>query len=181
MTASAHAEPRPSAFATGLIAAALVGVFAFAPKLLRGHSASAGKEAPEFTLSVVANGSEGQATLSLSELRGHPVILDFWATWCGPCRAEAPIIDKVASRFKDRGLVAIGVNTSDEDGLAAPWIASKGLHFPIVYDAHNATARAYGVESLPTLIILSKTGRITAVRTGVTSQDELESLIREVL
>ena len=183
---STEAEQKDGQGTSHVVMALLIGalfvVFAFAPRLLprlqSGPSISG--DAAEVDLPLVLNGN-GQDRFRLSAQKGKPVLLDFWATWCGPCRAEAPIIDKVASRFKDRGLVAIGVNTSDEDGLAAPWIASKGLHFPIVYDAHNATARAYGVESLPTLIILSKTGRITAVRTGVTSQDELESLIREVL
>ena len=100
-------------------------------------------------------------------LRGHAVVLDFWATWCGPCQAEAPIVNTIAQRYKDRGLVVVGVNTSDEDGLAARFVAEKGLTFPIVYDEGNSDREATTAStSLPTLIVVSKTGKIVAIRTA---------------
>lgn len=164
---------------------ALVAGFALVPRLFSARQpAMVGKEAPDFTLPVVANapteaGSHDKMTLS--DLRGRAVVLDFWATWCGPCRVEAPIVNKVAARFRDRGLVTVGVNTSDEESLAAPWVKRNGISFPIVYDEKNQAARAFGVDNLPTLVVISKSGKIVAMRTGVTDDSELEALIRQAL
>jgi thiol-disulfide isomerase/thioredoxin len=137
-----------------------------------------GKDAPDFVLDVVWGGDTPK--LALRELRGRPVLLDFWATWCGPCQAEAPIIDKIAQRYKDRGLAVVGVNTSDAPGRARPWAMSRHLSFPVVYDADDV-APEYGVENLPTLILVSKDGKVLAVRTGITSDSELERLVSQAL
>ena len=161
------------------IVLAMLVAFAVLPRLFTPPvSAFVGKDAPAFTLDVVANGETPR--LSLADLKGKPVLLDFWATWCGPCQAEAPVVNKVAQRFKDRGLAVVGVNTSDEPGRAAPWARGKGITFPIVYDP-NDVAPKYGVENLPTLVLVSKEGKILAVRTGVTSDSELERLVTSAL
>ena len=107
-----------------------------------------------------------------------PVIVDFWATWCGPCQAQSPIVNGIAERYKGRGVAVVGVNTSDEDGLAERFVHKKGLGFPMVYDEGNAIARQYGVTSLPTLIVVSKAGKVVAVRRGVTSDSALDEIVR---
>ena len=166
-----------------LVVVALAAGFAFVPRLTQSCGKTGGtEEAPDFTASVVANALDTeQKTLTMSSLRGHPVVLDFWATWCGPCQAEAPIVNGIAQRFKDQGLVVIGVNTSDAEGLAAKFAKVKGLTFPIVYDDGNTIANKYRVDNLPTLIVVSKEGKMVAVRHGVTSDAELEKLVRKVL
>jgi len=169
-----------------LVVLALAAGFAFVPRLTNGcGKATATEEAPDFTASLVANAANApdptQNTLTLAALRGHPVVLDFWATWCGPCQAEAPIVNGIAQRFKDKGLVVVGVNTSDAEGLAAKYAAKKGLTFPMVYDEGNLIATKYRVDNLPTLIVISKEGKIVAVRHGVTSDSDLERLVRQVL
>jgi thiol-disulfide isomerase/thioredoxin len=166
-----------------LVVLALAAGFAFVPRLTNGCGKASGtEEAPDFTAALVANPIEpGQTTLTLAALRGHPVVLDFWATWCGPCQAESPIVNGIAQRFKDKGLVVVGVNTSDAEGLAAKYAAKKGLTFPMVYDEGNLIATKYRVDNLPTLIVVSKEGKIVAVRHGVTSDSDLERLVRQVL
>jgi thiol-disulfide isomerase/thioredoxin len=170
------------AYPVAIVFILLAMLFAFAtlPRLFTPpQAAMVGKDAPDFTLEAVANVPSASA-LSLVDLRGKAVVLDFWATWCGPCQAEAPILNKVAQRFKDRGLVVVGVNTSDQPGRARPWAMGHGITFPIVYDA-DEVAPKYGVENLPTLVLVSKTGKILAVRTGVTSDAELERLVTTAL
>jgi thiol-disulfide isomerase/thioredoxin len=151
----------------------------------RHPSAGVGREAPEFSLSLVANGGELGADgtqLSVSQLRGHPVLLDFWATWCGPCRAEAPVVDRISRRWHDRGLVVVGVNTDTPDqGDPGEFARSHRLTYPIVRDPSGTASRAYDVDSLPTLVILSSAGKVVAVRTGVMDDEELDDLISKAL
>jgi len=188
-------EPKPppsqaqSSVRAALLVVALAAGFALVPRLTKGcDGASLDEDAPNFTARVVANGEnlgsdagEGPKTLELSSLRGRPVVLDFWATWCGPCQAEAPIVNAIAERYKDRGLAVVGVNTSDEDGLAARFVRKKGLGFPIVYDENNTIAKQYNVSNLPTLVVVSKSGKIVAVRHGVTSDSALDEIVRRHL
>lgn len=166
-----------------LVVVALAAGFAVVPRVTQGCSKTSGtEEAPDFTASLVANAPDpAERTLTMSKLRGHPVILDFWATWCGPCQAQSPIVNGISQRFKDKGLVVVGVNTSDAEGLAARFAAKKGLLFPMVYDEGNTIANKYRVDNLPTLIVVSKEGKIVAVRHGVTSDSDLERLVRQVL
>jgi thiol-disulfide isomerase/thioredoxin len=174
--------------ALGLVVVLLAG-FALLPRLFRPRQPSAvGHEAPDFALDVVANGSalgalaaDGKA-LRLSELRGSAVLLDFWATWCGPCRAEAPIVDQVSRRWRERGVVVVGVNTDTRDqGDPREYALAHGLSYPIVHDEDGEASRVFEVDSLPTLVVVSRAGRITAVRTGITDDAELERLIRQAL
>jgi len=168
-----------------VMVAILVAGFAVVPRAVHAMFKSGeGAAAPPFALALlVKDGAAvvGQPTLSLEELRGKVVILDFWASWCGPCQLEAPLVNKVAQRFKERGVVAVGINTSDQPGRGRAWALSKGLTFPIVHDDDDSAARAYGVDSLPTLVVISRTGKIIATRTGVTDDAELDALVRQAL
>jgi thiol-disulfide isomerase/thioredoxin len=178
--------PPPSSTRSVLGILALAAGFALIPRATKGcESASLDEDAPVWEAKVVANsaalGPETSERLKLESLRGHPVILDFWATWCGPCQMEAPVVNTIAQRYKDRGLAVVGVNTSDEDGLAAQFVRVKHLGFPVVYDEGNAIAKKYGVTNLPTLIVISKTGKLVAIRTGVTSDAALDDIVKRYL
>jgi thiol-disulfide isomerase/thioredoxin len=162
----------------------LLGGFALLPRVFVPRV----REAPDFNLELVANaGSLGAGktegkTLSLSELRGSAVLLDFWATWCGPCRAEAPIVDQVSRRWRDKGVVVVGVNTDREDqGDPREFTRAHHLTYPMVQDREGKAQEAFAVDSLPTLVVVSRSGKITAVRTGMTDDAELERLIRQAL
>jgi thiol-disulfide isomerase/thioredoxin len=164
----------------------LLAAFAVLPRLVRPLRATAvGHDAPDWALPLVANGvsiGNDSGTLRLSDLRGRAVLIDFWATWCEPCRLQAPIVDQVARRWRERGLVAVGVNTDTPDqGDPRAFALSRGLTYPIVHDREGVASRAYAVEDLPTLVLVSRAGKIVAIRTGVTDDGELERLVRQGL
>jgi thiol-disulfide isomerase/thioredoxin len=173
----------------GMIVVALVLAIAFLPRVLP-HSREAGADAPDFAVPVVANADglkladtepSPKKQFKLSEYHGHPVLLDFWATWCGPCKAQSPIVNRIAARYKDRGLITVGVNTSDEPDSAAPYAKGHGLTFPMAWDKGNEAARVFGVENLPTMVLITKQGKVAAIRTGMTSDDEIDRLVRSAL
>jgi cytochrome c biogenesis protein CcmG, thiol:disulfide interchange protein DsbE len=158
------------------------------PKFLFGKSRMSGETAPDFTVSMVINAEQlgaaaGEAAptkATLSQFRGKAVVIDFWATWCAPCRAEAPIINKLAARYKNKDVVVLGVNT-DDAAKAKLFALDRKLTFPIGFDSDDSAQRAYKVDSLPTLVVISKTGKVIAIRMGVTSESDLETLVEEAL
>jgi thiol-disulfide isomerase/thioredoxin len=175
-------SPGTTVRGVGLVGLLVVG-FALLPRVFS-HK-TVGRDAPDFALPIVANAAAlktGAPLLRLSELRGQAVLLDFWATWCGPCRAEAPIVDRVSRRWRDRGVVVVGVDTDGPDqGDPRAFAMSHGLTYPIVQDGAGGTSRSYDVDSLPTLVVVSPSGKVVAVRTGVTDDGELDRLIRQAL
>jgi cytochrome c biogenesis protein CcmG, thiol:disulfide interchange protein DsbE len=175
-------DARSTVRTLGLVLVVLAG-FALLPRVLGSkHSALVGHPAPAFALTAVANTGADGPTLSLNDLRGRVVLLDFWATWCGPCVTEGPILDRLARRWSDKGLVVVGVDTDTPDqGDPAAFAAAHGLSYPIVHDVRGDAARAYGIEDLPTLVVVSRSGTVVAVRTGVTEDADLDRLVRQAL
>ena len=151
-----------------------------------------GKDAPAFTVPMAAQGqvlkAPDEKQLVLADLKGKAVVLDFWATWCGPCQAELPILDGVARRMAGKDVIVVGVNTSEDDPDAlGVWLLRHkgGVGFPIASDAMNLSATAspngFGVRQLPTLVVINKAGKIVGMRIGVTDASELERLIEKAL
>lgn len=175
---AAETSSRPG---LAVVAALVLGAAAFGANRVSSHGLAAERDAPEFQAPVVLNAQAGETELTLSSLRGRAVVLDFWASWCGPCRAEAPILQRLYARYREQGLTVVGVNTSDAAGRAAPTARQLGLQFPIVYDRDESVARAYGVSGLPTLVVVSKSGKVVAIRAGTTSEATLEELVRRAL
>lgn len=176
------ADKRPMLVAVVVLALA----FALVPRALRGVRSATSEVAPEFSGTFIANapiGDDGVAkpAMKLSDFHGRPVLLDFWATWCGPCQAEMPIVNGIAERFRDQGLVVVGVNTSDDGALAKAFVARRNVRIPIIHDDGNAIAHKFQVENLPTLILVSKDGKIEAIRHGVTSDADLERMVKHAL
>jgi thiol-disulfide isomerase/thioredoxin len=160
----------------------------FSPRDESRNSPLVGRDAPDFASPVVLNGAalgvDGttKPTVALADLRGHAVLLDFWATWCQACGLEAPIVDQVFRRWHDAGLVAVGVDTDGKgEGDPRQYALDNKLSYPIVHDTTGAAQRAYEVESLPTLVVVSRAGKVVAVRIGITSDAELDKLVREAL
>ncbi|HEY8074364.1 MAG TPA: TlpA disulfide reductase family protein, partial [Labilithrix sp.] len=141
--------------------------------------------AHEFDAAFMPSSARAQLTgdrVKLSGLQGKPVLLDFTASWCPSCQAQGPVVNGIAQRYQDKGLVVVGVDTSEDDkSWADQWVKRKKFSFPMVFDEGNSVARDYGVSALPTLVVISKDGKIVAVRHGITSDADLETLVKRVL
>jgi thiol-disulfide isomerase/thioredoxin len=177
--ARAGGEERLQAVALAIVVIGVLLGIARLPRILPAGSAVAmeGKDAPDIEGEIVAN---GMGSFSLAAQRGRPVLLDFWATWCPPCRAEAPVVSRAAERYKGRAAV-VGVDTSDAPGKAAALAAGIGITFPVVYDDADRIAHAYGVSTLPTLVLVSRDGKILATRTGLSGDAEIDALMKQAL
>jgi cytochrome c biogenesis protein CcmG/thiol:disulfide interchange protein DsbE len=139
----------------------------------------AGFSAPDFSL----NSPDGE-TYTLSNLRGQAVLVNLWATWCPPCRAEMPAIERVYREYKDRGLVVLAINmTSQDDPFAiAPFVQEYDLTFPILLDETNQVAAAYQLRSLPSSYFINREGMIhEVVIGGPMSEALLRTRIEQIL
>ncbi|HKJ38544.1 MAG TPA: TlpA disulfide reductase family protein [Anaerolineales bacterium] len=119
--------------------------------------------APDFELQTITG-----ETIKLSDLRGQAVLVNLWATWCPPCRAEMPAIEKVHNEYKDDGLVVLAVNMTYQDTASniAPFLDEYGLTFPILLDVNNSVGTAYQLRSLPSSFFIDRDGIITEVVIG---------------
>ena len=163
-----------------VIAAACLGGLVILPKLARSSHKMVGTEAPTFALPIVANSAEG-ARIDLKEMRGHAVLLDFWASWCGPCAMQAPILEKVAAHYQGKGLTVVGVNVDDEAAVVQRYAAQRGISYPMVVDEGGAVQRAYGVNKLPSLVLIDKEGHVTSFTQGLVDEASLDSIVADSL
>jgi len=121
-----------------------------------------GKQAPAFETTT----SEG-APLKLADLAGKVVMLDFWATWCGPCIAALPKINEVAKKYKDKGVVFYAVNQQEEASIIKEFLASQKLQtVPVAMDLEGKLGQAFGVEGIPQTVIIDKAGKVQVVHVG---------------
>jgi cytochrome c biogenesis protein CcmG/thiol:disulfide interchange protein DsbE len=147
------------------------------PSSRRGADASARKAAPDFELKDM-NGK----TIRLSDYRGQVVLLNFWATWCGPCKIEIPWFVEFQRTFKDRGFTVIGVSV-DEDGWEAvrPFLASRQVNYPVVISTMEVEQKYGGVEALPVSFLIDREGRIASTHVGLVTKKTYEEEIRQLL
>lgn len=161
----------------------LVGALVFGlvllPRMDPSRSALVSELAPDFALDVIHEGEEG-SRIRLSNLRGKPVLLDFWASWCGPCRMQAPIVDQIAREYGDR-LHVVGVDTGDALEPARVFAKQAKLSYPSVFDPDGAAAKSYAVSTLPTLVLIDKEGKVRMVRSSVMQRDALKAAIDPLL
>lgn len=132
--------------------------------------------APEFEFTTF----EGE-TLRLVDLRGQPVVLNFWASWCGPCRAEAPLLAEAWQQEQDGEIIFIGLTHSDTQHGALSFIEEYGLHYPNGPDPGNAISRLYGVQGIPATFFIDAEGRIVDSHRGMLfSADDLSQRLEEL-
>ena len=129
-----------------------------------------GNPAPDFQLA-----SPGGKTLSLSGLRGKSVVVNFWATWCPPCRAEMPELEALYQKYKDEGVVMVAVNLREDPKRVKRYADALGLTFPIVLDSLGETFQAYGVLALPTTVFVDSNGVVREINVGAMSGKTMET------
>lgn len=132
--------------------------------------------APDFTLEQ----SDGKS-VHLAELQGKPVILNFWASWCPPCRAEFPELEVFAQKWKDKAVLlsinASSTEKSDEDSRS--FLSGQKVSYPVVYDHDGAVQKLYGVTSLPTTLVLDSQGRILERKVGAVTEALLSGILEK--
>lgn len=139
-----------------------------------------GQQAPDFALK-----SSSGANLRLSEYRGDVVMINFWATWCGPCRQEMPLLDELYARYQRVGFNLLGVNIDDDSRRAMKMIDELGVSFPVLFDSRKEVSKLYEVEAMPVTVLVDREGRIRHVHHGykpgyeVKYLDQIRSLLRE--
>lgn len=140
----------------------------------------AGMQAPDFTLQEVTTGEE----VSLSDYEGQPVLINFWATWCGPCRLEMPHLQDAYEEHKDEGFTVIAVDAKIDDGREAvlAFVDELGLTFPVVKDATgNVETDKYNVVGYPTSVFIDRDGIIQYVHRGPMTKDFIEEKLQTIL
>ena len=124
-------------------------------------AAKVGDLAPNFTLKT-ATGSN----LRLSELRGEVVMINFWATWCGPCRQEMPLLQKLYSRYHDVGFELLGINIDGKSAEAKSMAKRLKVNYPILFDSAKNVSKLYDVDAMPTTVMVDRDGRVRHIYRG---------------
>ncbi|MFY9779432.1 MAG: TlpA disulfide reductase family protein [Candidatus Baltobacteraceae bacterium] len=135
-----------------------------------------GEAAPGFDLPRLHGGR-----LSLASLRGKPVYLTFFASWCAPCNAEAPSIAQLDRRFRRKGLVTLGVDEDESAAKAGSFAKKYALPFDVVLDDDGTMGQSYGAVGLPVHVFVDRAGKISTYRLGEMSAAEIEDAIRKIV
>ncbi len=160
-----------------LMAGLVFSVFAAASLASSGME---GQMAPDFVL----KSSSGE-NLRLSEYRGDVVMINFWATWCGPCRQEMPLLDELYARYQRVGFNLLGVNIDDDSQRAMRMVDELGIRFPVLFDERKEVSELYNVEAMPATILVDREGIVRYVHHGYKPGyedrylDQIRSLLRE--
>ena len=136
-----------------------------------------GKLAPDFQLSNL----DGQV-VSLSDFRGKPIFLNFWATWCGPCRFEMPFIQKMYEGLSSEGLVVLAVNLQENPATVKEFMETFGLTFPVLMATSREVPLAYNIRGIPATFFIDKNGIIQDIKIGAfTSEVEIASRLNKIM
>ena len=136
--------------------------------------------APDFTLK-----SHNGENLRLSELRGEVVMINFWASWCGPCRQEMPLLEELYSEYQPLGFTILGVNVEEDSSKAKAMLSEIPVSFPVLFDNRSQVSKLYDVVAMPSTILVDRDGNVRYLHHGYkpgyeqTYQEQVRTLIRE--
>lgn len=134
--------------------------------------------APDFTLPLA-----GKKKLKLSQLQGNVVMINFWASWCGPCREEMPLIEDLFQKYKKLGFVVYGVNVDANPQDAQALLKESGVSFPVGYDTKNKVSQLYSVDSMPSTVMVDRKGNMRFLHRGYKPgyEKDYEKQIRQLI
>jgi peroxiredoxin len=144
------------------------------------HAGEVSGKAPDFTLK-----SNTGKNIKLSEHRGEVVLLNFWASWCGPCRQEMPLLEQLHERYSSYGFTVMGVNVEEDSSKAKKMLRDVPVTFPVLFDTQNKASKSYKVSAMPSTVMIDRDGNMRYLHKGYKSGDEQEyakwikKLIRE--
>jgi peroxiredoxin len=147
---------------------AAVAALAFAVPAL---AASVGGPAPPFDLA-----SQAGKNVSLDQYKGQVVMLNFWASWCGPCRQEMPLLEGIYKKYNKLGFTMLGVNVEPDSNAAIDWLKQTPVSFPILFDKDSKVSKLYDVTGMPSTVIIDRTGKVRMLHHGYKPGDENEYL-----
>ena len=139
-----------------------------------------GAPAPVFALQ-----SSSGKPVALADLKGQIVLVNFWASWCGPCRKELPILEQLNRQYRTKGVTLVGVNVEPDTAAAVDWLKATPVSFPILFDVDSKVSKLYQVEGMPNTVILDRAGKVRYIHRGYSPGaeneylDQIRALIRE--
>lgn len=139
----------------------------------------AGRAAPQFNLPGLPG--SGTERVRLADLRGQVVVVNFWASWCAECYTEQPVLNQTWQRFRDAGVVVVGVNFEDATGDAQQFVASTGTSYPVVVDGDSSVALAFGLRGVPETYVIDQRGQVADRFLGPVTADGLADTITGLL
>ena len=148
--------------------AALAAALALALPALAGPE---GGPAPAFTLAA-----RGGHDVTLAQYHGQVVMINFWASWCGPCRQEMPLLESIYKKYNKLGFTLLGVNVEPDSKAADDWLRDTPVSFPILYDKDSKVSKLYDVAGMPSTVIIDRSGKLRKIHRGYKPGDENEYL-----
>lgn len=136
--------------------------------------------APDFALP-----DQSGSTVSLDDFEGQVVLLNFWASWCGPCREEMPLLVELHQRYQALGFTMLGINVEEDSVAANNFLSTVPVSFPILYDRTNSVSKLYDVIAMPSTVLIGRDGRVRYIHHGYEPgyendyQDQIRELVRE--
>jgi len=142
---------------------------------LAAQALTVGTPAPNFRLPLLDGGE-----IDLSALRGRPVLVNFWASWCAPCRAEMPALERVAQSYEQAGLVVVGINQLEDPDTVRQFVQEFGISFPIALDRDGTVSRDWRVYGIPQTYLIDADGVIRKAWVGMVTEDSVSRALAEL-